>query len=221
MNNEMSILQQGAAGLPAHLQQYSEHASSAASMVTGFNSLPKISLRGKQFRFVKDDKEFAYPMGQPFNCIILAADPEQGVAKAWYEKSYTNPDEAGVPDCFSADGKRPDPNSESAQFQGCAQCPKNMFGSGTDAQGNPSKGKACSDYKNLFVVESDKLDDPISVIRVPATSLKNLSAYGRDVARNNIPTFALVTQLSFTDAEYPQLEFKALSFLSEGDTARI
>ena len=58
MSNEISIFEQGGNNLPAHLQQYAKQAETAAQMVTGFNSLPKISLRGKQFRYMKDDKEF-------------------------------------------------------------------------------------------------------------------------------------------------------------------
>jgi len=178
MSNEISIFQQGGdLQLPAHLQKYASHAQTAAGMVTGFNSLPKISLRGKQFRYMKDDKEFVYPMGQPFNCIILAIDPPEGVAKSFYTDAYSS-DSAELPDCFSADGKTPDNLAAKKQARSCNECPKNAFGSGTDAQGNPSKGKACGDFKNLFVVESDKLDDQISVLRVPATSLKNLSSFG-------------------------------------------
>ena len=221
MTNEVSIFDQGnSAQLPAHLQQYAKQAEAAAQMVTGFNSLPKISLRGKQFRYMKDDKEFVYPMGAPYNCVILAIDPPEGVAKSWYKDAYSS-DNVELPDCFSADGKVPDSLSGNKQARSCAECPKNAFGSGTDAQGNPSKGKACGDHKNLFVVESDKLDDAISVIRVPATSLRNLSSYGRELARNQAPPMLVVTQMTFTDSEFPQLEFKATSFLNPTDAAKM
>ena len=220
MTTEISIFNQGTANLPAHLQKYAKQAEAAAQLITGFNSLPKISLRGKQFRYMKDDKEFVYPMGAPFNCVILATDPPAGVAKAWYNEAYAS-DSAELPDCYSADGIKPDAMSAKSQARSCAECPKNAFGSGTDAAGNPSKGKACSDVKNLFVVEADKLDEQVSVIRVPATSLKNLSAFGRELARNNVAPQLVIAQLTFTDAEYPQLEFKATGWLSEADAAKM
>lgn len=221
MSNEMSIFGQGGSEqLPAHLQQYAKYAEAAAQMVTGFNSLPKISLKGKQFRYMKDDKEFVYPMGQPFNCVILAIDPPAGVAKSWYAEAYSS-DNVELPDCFSADGLIPDNLAAKKQARSCAECPKNAFGSGTDAAGNPSKGKACGDFKNLFVVEADKLDEQVSVLRVPATSLKNLSAYGRKLATNSAAPQLIVTQLTFTDSEFPQLDFNAIKFLSESDAAKM
>lgn len=216
----MSIFDQGGSNLPAHLQQYKKQAEAAAGMVTGFNSLPKISLKGKQFRYMKDDKEFVYPMGAPFNCVILAIDPPAGVAKSWYAKAYSG-DDAELPDCFSADGITPDNLAGKKQARSCAECPKNVFGSGTDATGAPSKGKACGDFKNLFVVESDKLDEQVSVLRVPATSLKNLSSYGRELNKNSVAPQLVITQMTFTDAEYPQLEFKAIGWLSEGDAEKM
>ncbi len=221
MSNEISLFEQGSnVQLPAHLQKYTSHADAAAAMVTGFNSLPKISLKGKQFRYMKDDKEFVYPMGAPFNCVILAIDPPEGVAKSWYEEAYSS-DNVELPDCFSADGKVPDSLAAKKQARSCAECPKNVFGSGTDAQGNPSKGKACGDFKNLFVVEADKLDEQVSVLRVPATSLKNLSAYGRQLAQNKVAPQLLITQLTFTDSEFPQLEFKAVRYLTEVDADKM
>ncbi len=221
MSTEISIFDQGDnMQLPAHLQQYAKHAEDAAQMVTGFNSLPKISLKGKQFRYMKDDQEFVYKQGQPFNAVILATDPQVGVAKSWYAEAY-NADTAELPDCFSADGLTPDQLSSKKQCRSCAECPKNAFGSGTDAAGNPSKGKACGDFKNLFVVEADKLDEQVSVLRVPATSLKNLSTYGRKLNKNKAAPQLLITQLTFTDSEFPQLEFNAIKFLGVTDAAKM
>ena len=219
MSTEVSILSQANAGLPAHLQQYQQEAAQQASeLVTGFSSLPKISLKGKQFRFVKDDKEVVYPMGQPLKCVILAADPPSGTAKAWYEEAYDG-DTAELPDCFSSDGFKPDGLAAKPQCRSCTECPKNAFGSAVGQNGKPGKGKACADVKNLFVVEAHSLDKEILVVRVPATSLKALSAYGRELGSKNVPTPCVVTQLSFTDAEYPVLEFQAVDWLSAEDSA--
>lgn len=218
MSTELSLFDSNSQ-LPAHLQQYKKHAEDAAGLVTGFNSLPKISLRGKQFRYMKDDKEFVYPMGAPFICVIIAIDPPNGVAKSWYKDAYDS-DTAELPDCFSADGVKPDALSGNKQARSCAECPKNAFGSGTDSNGRASKGKACSDFKNLFVVEHDKLGEQVSVLRVPATSLKNLSAYGRQLNKGGVAPQVIVTEMTFTDAEFPQLEFKAVRYLDEAEAAQ-
>lgn len=221
MSNEISIFDQKGANLPAHLQQYQQHAQDAAGFVTGFASLPKMSIKGKQFRYVKDDREVVYRMGQPLLCVILATDPPQGVSKAWYEGAYSEGAEFTLPDCFSADGVKPDGLAESPQARSCAECPKNAFGSGIDQQGNPTRGKACADVKNLFIVESHLLDEQVMVMRVPATSLKALSQYGRTLAQQNCPPQLIVTEITFSDAVHPQLEFRAVGWLEEADAAKM
>jgi len=202
------IFQGDGAQLPDHLRQYSERTNKAASLVTSFNSLPRLSIRGKQFRLTKNEEEVAYPMGQALEVVILAADPEKGMAKSFYAGSYSK-DSDEMPDCFSSDGLTPDSFVEAPKCRSCAECPNNVFGSGTDSSGNPSKGKACSDHKNLFVVEASELDQTIYVMRVPATSLKSLSQYGRKLSKHNLEPEFMVTALSFTDDEHPQLIFDA------------
>lgn len=217
MSKDMILMGDGAA-LPAHLQQYQEEAKKAAELVTGFNSLPSLSIKGKQFRLTKDDKEVVYPMGQAIEVIILAADPPKGVAKSYYKSAYREGVDE-LPDCFSSDGIVPDSFSEHKQAISCADCPHNAFGSGTDAAGDPTRGKACGDHKNLFVVEASDVNGAIYVLRVPATSLKDLSRYGRLLSKNGVPTQVLITELTFTDAVHPQLEFNGLRYLSDEEAA--
>ena len=202
------------ADLPEHLKAYTNDAGDSAELVTGFNSLPSLSIRGKQFRLKRGDEEIAYPLGQPIEVVILAADPPQGCAKAFYNGPW-NPDVADMPDCFSADGIKPDGFVEAPVSRSCAECPNNAFGSGTDAAGKPSKGKACSDHKNLFVVEASDLSGDIFVLRVPATSLKSLNKYGRMLSGKGVTYKVVVTSLHFTDEEYPQLTFAAARWVDE------
>jgi len=218
MTTEISIFNK-ADNKPAHLAKYAALANEGAGMVTSFASLPKMSIRGKQFRYMKDDKEYVYPMGQALKCVILAVDPPEGVSKAWYNSNYSESAEFSLPDCFSSNGIKPDPQSAMipAGVRSCAECPKNAFGSGRDSAGVPTKGKACADVKNLFIVESHNMDEQPMILRVPATSLKALSGYGRLLAKQNVPPQLLVTQVTFTDVTHPQLEFSAVNFLNEGD----
>ena len=191
--------------LPAHLQQYT--GDTATGLITSVCSLPALSIRGKQFRIRKGDEEQVYPIGQPINVVILAVDPEIGVARSFYESAYTgNTDDQ--PDCSSSDGITPDGHSTKPQARSCNECPWNKFGTATDAAGNPSKGKRCSDHKNLVVVEASNVEHgDLLMLRVPATSLKSLSMYGRKLNEFKVPPQVVITQLVFTDAEHPQLEF--------------
>lgn len=218
-DNLPSIMGQGA-NVPAHLQQYASQGGEAAGLVTSFLSLPSISLKGKQFRFVKDGVETPNPPGMPLRVVILGFDPDRGLAKSFYEKAY-QPGTAEAPDCFSSDGITPDPFVSVPKCRSCTECPNNAFGSGKDAQGQPSKGKACGDHKNLFVVAADTLDGDIAVMRVPATSLKALSAFGAELSKHGVPPSVLITELSFTADEHPQLAFNACEWLSEADAARM
>jgi hypothetical protein len=218
--NVPSVLGQGSAGLPAHLQQYAVDAAEAAGLVTSFLSLPSISIKGKQFRFVKDGEETPFPAGQPFKAVILGMDPPKGCAKSFYVGAYT-PGSVDAPDCFSSDGLTPDGFVATPVSRSCTECPHSVFGSGRDAAGQPTKGKLCGDHKNLFVVPFDQLDGDVAVLRVPATSLKALSAYGQELIKHGAPMQALVTEMTFTSDEHPQLAFRGESWLNAEDAARM
>lgn len=212
MSDNLPSIIGSSATLPAHLQQYAGKAQDAASMVTSFQGLPKLSIRGSRFRYTKNDKEIMIPAGTPMEVVILAVDPPTGMAKSLYEGAFIEGSEES-PDCASSDGKRPDGNIETPKSPGCDACEYNQWGSGIDGAGNATKGKRCSDHKNLFLVAANDIDGDIAVLRVPATSLKALSAFGRELAHNNVPMQGVITALSFTDATHPQLDFKAIGWL--------
>ena len=69
------ILNSGA-DIPEYLKQHQAEAEKTQTLVSGFLSLPKISIKGKQFRYTRGDEEQILPSGTPINLIILAADPE-------------------------------------------------------------------------------------------------------------------------------------------------
>lgn len=59
--------------------------------------------------------------------------------------------------------------------QACQYCPFNQWGSGRDEAGNPKKGKACTERRNLLVL-SDEFSIP-TVISLAPTSIGNWDAY--------------------------------------------
>jgi hypothetical protein len=202
------------ADLPEHLKHLQGAAADSNSLVSGFDSAPSLSVRGKQFRFQNGDDERVLPAGATVEVILLAADPEDKLAKAYYAKAWS-PDSNEAPDCFSSDGERADPFVEAPIHQGCAGCPMNQFGTGKNPDGSPGKGKACSDHKKLFLVEANNPKGDIYVLRVPATSLKALSGYGRKLSRQGVTFKVVSTEISFVDAVHPQLDFNATGWISE------
>lgn len=198
--------------LPSYLQGY--ESDSVDSLVTGGIVLPRISLRGKQFRFKKDDKERAMPLGAPLNVVIMGASPRKGFSKAYYEEAYKEGSD-DMPSCSSSGGVIPDAWCETKQAKTCAACPHNVFGSNVDSKGNPTKGKACADTKQLLVLAPDQPDGELWMIRVPPASLRHMSDYASELKRHRLPIEGVITQIYFMDAEFPKIGFKFQGFIND------
>ena len=209
-NNSLGLAIDHQVQLPAHLQGMAPVAT-VDDLVTTVDVLPTISIKGKQFRLKIDGEEKALPPGQPLDAIILAADPVSGLAHAYYEGDYT-PGSNDAPDCSSSDGVFPDSFATKPQCSNCAQCPKAAWGSAKSMKGGDAK--ACRDVKNLLIVNASDPNGTIFKMQVPTMSLKALSAYGRALKKHSLDKLWVTTRISFTDSEFPQLEFSFASFLS-------
>lgn len=205
------------AQLPAHLQAHiKQNAPSAdvASLATAQSSTPRVSLRGRQFRFIEDGEEKSKSAG-PINVHIVGVEPGPGkFTKTWYEKAYSGQAaDNSPPDCSSDDGVRPNPWISKPQHSDCATCPKNQFGSATSRTGKPSK--ACNDSKRLFITKENDIDGTLYLLQTPVSSLKAMANYGRKLADMGVELWMPVTQLAMADAEFPELEFDVHSFITE------
>ena len=152
-------------------------------------------------------------VGQPvpqLQCVVMRA--KAGKEKAWYATKYTPGQEAQSPDCWSDDGVKPAADSRLKQCESCAACAQNAFGSGTNQDGTPGKGKACADRKVLAVFANS------SVFRfaVPPASLGNWDAYVRQLNTHGIPLSAVITVVGFEkgDTSY-KLTFEFGGMLAE------
>ena len=215
MNNELIV--SDTAEVPAYIfnpdlaRQANEDA--AAGIGTGFPARIKIS--GTRFVLVDGNGE-----EKPYLTSNMVEDPRTGVMymkvvvlrakkplqKAWYLKKYDpNADAFQAPDCFSNDGERPDPSSASKQCDTCAACPHNAFGSGTDQNGNATKGKACSDSKILAVFVPKH---GVFSFKIPPASLKNFGEYVKMLSFKGAPIGRVLTLVGFDMAStYPVMVF--------------
>jgi len=189
---------------------------STDSMDTGGSSVPRISLKGKIFRF-KDGGEEVEKVKEDLDVIIVGMMPEAGTAKTFYAGEY-NPDSADPPDCSSSNGVTPDSWVSNPISQNCATCPNNKFGSAISMAGK--KSKACRDSKRLYLVKAKELKDekPATwLLNVTVSSLKPFTLYGRELANQGIPTPSVViTRLNFDDdTSYPKLTFEAMGVVNE------
>lgn len=182
----------------------------AKSMVTQASSIPRISIRGRQFRFIIDGEEIS-KQTEPINVIILGVEPENGMAKTYYASGYTS-GSSDPPNCSSWNGLRPDSWADNPQANFCAKCPNNIWGSAKSLSGK--KAKACKDSKRLIVI-NPKEDKIAYVFNVTIASLKALTEYGKFLIGNKLPFSAVITQIAFVDSEFPQVEFNFGGVLKE------
>lgn len=204
----------------------------AAGISTGMP--PRLKLSGKQFTLVDaNGDETAFPAGKMvigpddnayLPMVILRA--KKPLQKTWYATAFNPGEEGKSPDCFSTDNVRPDPTSPSPQSELCANCPHNAFGSGTDQNGNATKGKACSDTKTLavFIPGSRKTEtDPKAyMFKIPPASLKNFGMYVKQLSAAGIPLGTAKTLVAFDLAQtFPVVVFKFGGFLPQDTLSKL
>jgi len=189
-------------------------ADTAADMITSGSSAPRISLKGRQFRFKADGEEI-HKQTEPIHIIILGVVPEQGMAKTFYLNGY-QPGSTDPPDCSSFFGEIPDTWCSSPQSTFCKDCEHQVWGSATSMSG--SKSKACKDSKRLMVINAKdaKEEEPmVFLLNVTIASLKALSIYGKFLISNSLPMAAVITEVAFVDSDFPQVEFTFKAVLAE------
>lgn len=199
--------------VPEYLKKFMAQPSSETdSLASASISIPRISLRGRTFRFIESGEE-KHKQNEMIHVVVLGVEPEPGrFIKTFYEGQYVSGDSA-PPTCASSNGVNPEPWVTSPQSQYCATCQKNQFGSATSRIGR--KTKACRDSKRIWVVKPDDVGGTVYGLNVPVTSLKALAEFGGSVKGMNVPLSSVVVQIGMTDAEYPLLTFAIAGFLDE------
>lgn len=217
--NALAVLDQGRPPSIYHGRSSSLNTAAQANIPLGF---AVVTYRGKIWRLVyqgdedivRDPVRPDQPAGTIEVVIIGAAS---AVSKVFYAKPYTEGSDQ-PPDCYSLDGVKPEANVPAKQSALCAKCPQNEWGSRVTDSG--AKAKRCADSKRLAIVpaldlENDSYGGPM-LLRIPPTSLANLSLYAGNLSRMGAPMEAVVTRISFNpDAAYPQLTFNAMRWLTD------
>lgn len=205
------------ANLPAFLQNMPELAALNTDAMQGLSvgMPPSIGLNGTRFIVKENGEETTLPSLEIAGIILKA---KATIDKAWYATKYTPGVEVSAPDCFSKDGQRPDPMASSPQHDSCAGCPQNEYGSGKDAQGNPSKGKACRDSKVLAIYTNNN----VYQFNIPPASLKAFAGYVRTLTQRGVYLPACITKIGFDPAfTYPVLTFEFGGYLTEEQFTKI
>lgn len=181
----------------------------------GGGGFPVISYKGKVWHVVRGDERtlVANEDGDPkssIEVVILKANPN--LSKIYYQSGYEEGSSA-KPTCYSNDGQGPARDAAEPQASKCAICPHNAWGSRVTENG--AKGKACSDSRRLAVAPIGDLENPM-LLRIPAATLKELTAYAELLNRRRAPYQAVVTKIGFDHTvAHQKLTFKPLRWLTD------
>lgn len=175
----------------------------------------RISIRGSVFRLVVNGEEIAKNESRSMNVVIV--NGARKVGRTFYAGTY-DPKNPLPPDCWSADGEKPDANARDPQHTSCAECPQNIKGSG---QGG---GRACRFKQRLAVVLADDVGGDVYGLELAATSIFGNSQdlnkmpfqqYAKYVGAQGKNINTLVTEMRLdSDSDTPKLTFKPVKFLS-------
>lgn len=158
-------------------------------------------------RIGTDEKMFTMPDGETSDTLsVIIVD---FVAYNAYYATAWNPNAIVPPNCFalglSPTGLIPSDNAPEKQAESCAACWANQWKSSPT-----TNGKACSNTRLLAVIAPDgSIDDPIYLLKVTPTALKNFDAYVAGVAKAfQRPPRGVITTISFeANEKYSSLRF--------------
>jgi hypothetical protein len=190
-----------------------------------FESYPILSVKGKEWTLrlpgqkPADWKKQLNADDEPARSIpliLLRASP--GIAKSWWPTGFDDKNPQ-APLCYSTNGKVPDDDvlDQHRQNPICATCEMNKFGSAAKG-GKTGDGKACGDSKVVAVIAPTLMEKPYrpAIMRVPATSLKNIKEYTDELSRNGVYSHRILTKASFVQAvTWPMIEFSGVKELPQ------
>jgi hypothetical protein len=186
------------------------------ALAGGGGGSKRISLRGGVFRMVVGGEEVAKNENRSMNVVIVNAAKE--VSRTFYAKAYNPSQDATAPDCWSADGQKPDASIEEPQHHNCAECPQNIKGSG---QGDT---RACRFSRRLALALADDLEGDIFQLVLPSKSIFGkgdldhmpFEQYAKYVGSQGYNLNTLITEMKFdSDSDNPKLTFRPVNFLSK------
>jgi hypothetical protein len=171
--------------------------------------------RGAETKLLRADGDGAQ---SSITCVIVATN--RNLSKIYYAQGYTE-GSSSAPDCFSNNGVTPEASAAHRQSATCATCPRNVWGSKiSEITGKPRK--ECQDNKRLAIVplddiQNEKYGGPM-LLRVPAASLQELSAFGSQMSDAGYPHYAYATRISFDPGvAYPRFKFTAVRALTDDE----
>lgn len=221
------------AALPAYL---TDVADQLGSNIVDRMTVPSLSYEGKTWTIVvngnktklqaknSDGDMVPIPI---MRAIVLGYNPDRG--RAYYPGTY-NPAQSAQPDCWSPDGKDPDPSSKNRQSTSCNGCPMSVKGSKVD---NGREMIACGSHRMVAVAPAFEIEhDPLRLkIAVTSDYDKEVVEHGWFAFRQYADflkskgishTALVVTKIKFDNNQaYPKLLFAIDRLLSQAEVEQV
>lgn len=200
-----------------NIPSFAKQKSAVAEALTATlaSGIKRLSIKGGTFRYIAGGQEIGKIEDRHVDLVLVNAAPH--ISRTLYLKTYDASAKAEPPDCWSADGAKPDAKARNRQADNCASCPKNEKGSGT------GESRACRFNQRLAVVLAHDIGGEVLQLTLPATSIfgegskdagATLQGYVKSLAARGIDPAALITRAKFnTDKESPTLGFTPLDWL--------
>lgn len=201
--SDVTIFKQGAVATTGN-RQLSDLAKSLASVSTSRRI--QTNTNGT-FKRIVNGEQIGNAVRGEINVIILHALPK--VSRIFYENDY-DPDAAPtLPDCWSNLGDKPEAAAGNKQHTNCADCPKNVVGSG-----KKGVGRACRFQRRISVlVEGDSSGD-VYQFNIPAKSL-----FGKGTG--NVHPFESYVKFLVANGESPDNVVTNVSYDLNADTMEL
>jgi len=150
-----------------------------------------------------------------FEAIIVAAQD----VRMWYATKYSGGNEP--PDCMSLDLRHGivGENCPDEITGDCATCPKAQWGTAVNDKGEPTKGKACSERKQMLIFRENDLA-PL-FMSIPPSSLKEVQGYINRLVPTGEAFWSVVTKFSLrkekndSGIDYSQVELEMVRPLTD------
>ena len=153
-----------------------------------------------------------------FNAIVVGM--LTNVSRIFYKEKFDPNKEATLPNCWSNNGDKPEAGASDPQHNNCADCPKNIKGSGENG------GKACRYQRRVSLLLEGDESGTVYQFNIPAKSLFGkgtgnihpFESYVKFLVNNNMSPDLVVTNISFdSNAETMELVFSPVREVSDAE----
>jgi len=219
MSNNVSIFT-GQTGVSTERRQ-SALAQKLATTSTVSNRRIQANINGT-FKKIVNGEQVGNAIRGEFNAIVVGM--LTNVSRIYYKEKFDPNKEATLPNCWSNNGDKPEAGASDPQHGNCADCPRNIKGSGDNG------GKACRYQRRVSLMLEGDESGTVYQFNIPAKSLFGkgtgnihpFESYVKFLVNNGMSPDLVVTNISFdSNAETMELVFSPVREVSDAEYALV